>query len=60
MRRKRENEGINRRKGTLIKKAYELGEFDSGCYSNHLQAIVGTIRTDLGIIKRGRHLWQRL
>jgi len=28
MRRKRENEGINRRKDTLIKKAYELGEFD--------------------------------
>jgi hypothetical protein len=28
IRRKRENEGINRRKVTLIKKAYELGEFD--------------------------------
>jgi len=28
-RRKRKNEGINRRKDTLIKKAYELGEFDS-------------------------------
>ncbi|KAH7363954.1 hypothetical protein BKA65DRAFT_490007 [Rhexocercosporidium sp. MPI-PUGE-AT-0058] len=28
-RRKRENENINRRKETLIKKAYELGEFDS-------------------------------
>ena len=28
MRRKRENEGINRRKNTLIKKAYEFGEFD--------------------------------
>jgi len=27
-RRKRKNEGINRRKDTLIKKAYELGEFD--------------------------------
>jgi len=27
-RRKRENEGITRRKDTLIKKAYELGEFD--------------------------------
>ncbi|KAH6704262.1 hypothetical protein BKA61DRAFT_581491 [Leptodontidium sp. MPI-SDFR-AT-0119] len=27
-RRKRKNEGINRRKETLIKKAYELGEFD--------------------------------
>ncbi|KAH8759534.1 hypothetical protein F5882DRAFT_417086, partial [Hyaloscypha sp. PMI_1271] len=25
---KRKNEGINRRKDTLIKKAYELGEFD--------------------------------
>jgi len=28
MRRKRENEGINRRKDILIKKVYELGEFD--------------------------------
>jgi len=28
-RRKRKNEGIKRRKDTLIKKAYELGEFDS-------------------------------
>jgi hypothetical protein len=28
-RKKRKNEGINRRKETLIKKAYELGEFDS-------------------------------
>jgi hypothetical protein len=28
-RRKRKNEGINKRKDTLIKKAYELGEFDS-------------------------------
>jgi putative salt-induced outer membrane protein YdiY len=28
-RRKRKNEGINRRKDTLIKKAYELGELDS-------------------------------
>ncbi|KAH9215280.1 hypothetical protein DL95DRAFT_501201 [Leptodontidium sp. 2 PMI_412] len=27
-RRKRENEGINRRKDTLVKKAFELGEFD--------------------------------
>jgi hypothetical protein len=27
-RRKRKNEGINRRKDTLIKKAYELREFD--------------------------------
>jgi SRF-type transcription factor (DNA-binding and dimerisation domain) len=27
-RRKRKNEGINRRKDTLIKKAYELGELD--------------------------------
>ena len=27
-RRKRKNEGLNRRKDTLIKKAYELGEFD--------------------------------
>lgn len=27
-RRKRKNEGINRRKDTLIKKAYELEEFD--------------------------------
>jgi hypothetical protein len=27
-RRKRKNEGINKRKDTLIKKAYELGEFD--------------------------------
>jgi hypothetical protein len=27
-RRKRKNEGINRRKETLIKKAYELGEYD--------------------------------
>jgi putative salt-induced outer membrane protein YdiY len=27
-RRKRKNEGINRRKDTLMKKAYELGEFD--------------------------------
>jgi hypothetical protein len=27
-RRKRKNEGISRRKDTLIKKAYELGEFD--------------------------------
>ena len=26
--RKRKNEGINRRKDTLIKKAYELGELD--------------------------------
>jgi len=28
-RRKRKNKGINRRKDTLIKKAYKLGEFDS-------------------------------
>jgi hypothetical protein len=28
VKRKRQNEGINRRKDTLIKKAYELGEFD--------------------------------
>ena len=28
-RRKRKNKGLNRRKDTLIKKAYELGEFDS-------------------------------
>jgi putative salt-induced outer membrane protein YdiY len=28
-RRKRKNEGINKRQDTLIKKAYELGEFDS-------------------------------
>jgi hypothetical protein len=28
-RRKRKNEGLNKRKYTLIKKAYELGEFDS-------------------------------
>jgi hypothetical protein len=28
-RRKRKNEGINRRKDTLIKKAYKLREFDS-------------------------------
>ncbi|KAH8586082.1 hypothetical protein B0O99DRAFT_602773 [Bisporella sp. PMI_857] len=28
IRRKRKSEGINRRKDTLIKKAYELGEFD--------------------------------
>jgi hypothetical protein len=27
-RRKKKNEGINRRKATLIKKAYELGEVD--------------------------------
>jgi hypothetical protein len=27
-RRKRKNEGINRRKDTLIKKSYKLGEFD--------------------------------
>ncbi len=27
-RRKRENEGINRRKDTLVKKAFELGELD--------------------------------
>ncbi len=27
-RRKRKNEGINRRKDTLINKAYELGEFN--------------------------------
>jgi len=27
-RRKRENEGINRRKETLVNKAFELGEFD--------------------------------
>ena len=27
-RRKRDNEGINRKKGTLVKKAFELGEFD--------------------------------
>ena len=27
-RRKRENEGINRRKDTLVKTAFELGEFD--------------------------------
>jgi|ERR1700730_11338089 hypothetical protein len=27
-RRKRKNEGLNRRKDTLIKEAYELGEFD--------------------------------
>ncbi|PMD52990.1 uncharacterized protein K444DRAFT_478112, partial [Hyaloscypha bicolor E] len=25
---KKKNEGLNRRKDTLIKKAYELGEFD--------------------------------
>jgi hypothetical protein len=29
IRRKRENEGINKRKGTLIRKVDELGEFDS-------------------------------
>jgi hypothetical protein len=29
IRRKRENEGINKRKDTLIKKAYELREFNS-------------------------------
>jgi hypothetical protein len=29
IRRKRKTEGINRRKDTLIKKAYELGEFDA-------------------------------
>ncbi|KAH8595103.1 hypothetical protein B0O99DRAFT_686962 [Bisporella sp. PMI_857] len=28
IKRKRKSEGINRRKDTLIKKAYELGEFD--------------------------------
>ena len=28
IKRKRKNEGINRRKDTLVKKAYELGEFD--------------------------------
>lgn len=28
VKRKRTNEGINRRKDTLVKKAYELGEFD--------------------------------
>jgi len=28
IRKKRNNEGINRRKDTLVKKAYELGEFD--------------------------------
>jgi hypothetical protein len=28
IRRKRKNEGINKRKDTLIKQAYELGEFD--------------------------------
>ena len=28
IKRKRENEGINRRINTLVKKAYELGEFD--------------------------------
>jgi hypothetical protein len=27
-RKKRKNEGINRRKDTLIKKAYELGDLD--------------------------------
>tara|TARA_R110002033_G_scaffold121000_1_gene164065 strand:- start:200 stop:469 length:270 start_codon:yes stop_codon:yes gene_type:complete len=27
-RRKKKNEGINRRKETLVKKAFELGEFD--------------------------------
>jgi hypothetical protein len=46
-RRKRKNEGINRRKDTLIKKAYELGEFDGidvaliickhGKYTYHVQ-----------------------
>ena len=29
-RRKRENAGINRRKDTLVKTAFELGEFDGG------------------------------
>jgi len=29
IRRKRKNEGINRRKDTLVKKAYKLGQFDS-------------------------------
>jgi hypothetical protein len=28
-RRKKKNKGLNRRKDTLIKKAYELGEFNS-------------------------------
>jgi hypothetical protein len=28
IKRKRKNEGINWRKDTLVKKAYELGEFD--------------------------------
>jgi hypothetical protein len=40
-RRKRKNEGINRRKDTLIKKAYELGEFDGidvALIMIHLQA----------------------
>jgi hypothetical protein len=28
IKRKRKNEGVDRRKDTLVKKAYELGEFD--------------------------------
>jgi hypothetical protein len=45
-RRKRKNEGINRRKDTLIKKAYELGEFDS-------------IDVALIICKHGRYITYR-
>jgi hypothetical protein len=37
IKRKRKNEGINRRIDTLIKKGYELGEFDGIDVADHLQ-----------------------
>jgi hypothetical protein len=45
-RRKRKNEGITRRKDTLIKKAYELGEFDG-------------IDVALSIYKHGQYITYR-
>jgi hypothetical protein len=45
-RRKRENEGINRRKETLVNKAFELGEFEG-------------IEVALFICKHGRYTTYR-
>jgi hypothetical protein len=48
--RKRENEAINRKKDTLIKKAYELGEFDG-------IDVALIICKHPRIIKHGHHPW---
>ncbi|KAG4414933.1 hypothetical protein IFR04_011910, partial [Cadophora malorum] len=48
-RRKRENEGINRRKDTLVKKAFELGEFDG---VDELMCSLATNNTDTLLLFR--------